>query len=95
MIHLKLNNLLSHHWFSKPKFAFGCLLIPLGKDGEGSSVQTCVVDVPTQFARIKEIESCFELKQKHDVKRSNPRPDTRFNLKWARLQSYNPIQLDY
>ena len=60
--------------------------------GEGLSVRTCIVNVPAQSTRIKEIESTFELKQKQDAKRSDPRFDTRFKLKQARLQKYNPIQ---
>ena len=54
------------------------------KGGEGLSVLTCVVDVPVQFARIKEIESSFELKTKNDAKHSDPRPDTHIKLKCAR-----------
>ena len=54
--------------------------------GEGLSVRTCIVNVPAQSTRIKEIESSFKLKQKQDAKRSDPRLDNRFKLKRARLQ---------
>ena len=60
--------------------------------GEGLSVRTCVVNVHAQSTRIKEIESSFELKQKQDAKRSDLQLDTRFKLKQACLQKYNPIQ---
>ena len=60
--------------------------------GEGLSVRTCIVNVPAQSTRIKEIESSFELKQRQDAKRLDPRLDNHFKLKRARLQKYNPIQ---
>ena len=55
--------------------------------GEGLSVRTCIVNVPAESTRIKEIESSFELKQKQDAKRSDPLLDTRFKLKRAQIQS--------
>ena len=54
--------------------------------GEGLSVRTCIVNIPAQSTRIKEIESSFELKPKQDAKRSDPRLDTRFKLKRTSLQ---------
>ena len=58
----------------------------LKKGGEGLNVRTCIVGVPAQCTRIKEMESSFELKQKQDAKCSDSRLDTRYKLKWACLQ---------
>ena len=46
--------------------------------------------VPEKFAKIKEIESNFELKKNRDAKRSDPRLDTSFKLKRAPLQEIQP-----
>ena len=59
---------------------------------EGLSIRTCIVNVPAESTRIKEIESSFELKQKQDAKRSDPLLDTRFKLKRERLQKKKKIQ---